>query len=272
MATIPPPQAASRATVPSPRAQLDSLVEHRHRPRQRAADADGQSPGGRLARRQRPGARCAARSTTASNPATCSRTTATPTSTSPAPSSRARLRKEFELLAPPRKKAQRRCAELLALVPMEEMDRSVAFGGISRPFEAACAEQLATLNVRLGFLLERDTLRLGPESVPSRSDPDGAEPGLDRIRTRCRSARAAGAAAAPGRGVRLRAALRGAEPGLDGARAGRAATSMRIRKTDNAARAKAQRATGQAALAEQLRQFFAGGEAAGGRIRRRHSR
>jgi hypothetical protein len=42
----------------------------------------------------------------------------------------------------------------------------------------------------------------------------------------------------------------------------RQADSMRIRKTDNAARAKAQRATSQAALAQQLRQFFSGSETA----------
>ena len=167
------------------------------------------------------------------------------------------LRKQLALLAPPRKTTRAGAAEALALVPLAEMDRSVAFGGISRPFEAACAEQLATLNVRLGCLLERDTLRVGQN--PFR--PDVILMALQQAWTEFEpEAEAHGLLAPQLRPLvlfdfaplyeALNQALMGTDP----------AESMRIRKTDNAARAKAQRATGQAALAQQLRQFFSGSE------------
>jgi hypothetical protein len=168
------------------------------------------------------------------------------------------LRKELALLAPPRKTA-RAGAAALALVPMADMDRSVAFGGISRPFEAACAEQLATLNVRLGCLLERDTLRIGQN--PFR--PDVILMALQQAWTDFEPEAEAHGLLAPQLRplvvfdfVPLYEALNQALMGKD------PAESMRIRKTDNAARAKAQRATGQAALANQLRQFFSGSEGA----------
>ncbi|MDB5916170.1 MAG: hypothetical protein JWR40_404 [Massilia sp.] len=167
------------------------------------------------------------------------------------------LRKEVDLLAPARKPA-RKAAGSLALVPLAEMDRSVAFSGLSRPFEAACAEQLATLNVRLGYLLERDTLRIGQN--PFRPDvilmalhqawtdfePEVEAHGL--LATQLRSPVVFDFAPLY---EALNAALTGKDP----------AESMRIRKTDNAARAKAQRATGQAALAQQLRDLFSAGDA-----------
>jgi hypothetical protein len=46
----------------------------------------------------------------------------------------------------------------LSLVPYEEMENKVLLGGFSRPFEALNADQLAALNIRLAFLLERDAL------------------------------------------------------------------------------------------------------------------
>jgi hypothetical protein len=171
------------------------------------------------------------------------------------------LRKELALLAPPRVTVRRAAPDALALVPLAEMDRSVAFCGISRPFEAACAEQLATLNVRLGFLLERETLRIGQN--PFR--PDVMLMALNQAWTEFEPDPEAHALLAP----LLRpivvfdfAPLYDAlNQRLTGkGRLAGSADSMRIRKTDNAARAKAQRATGQAALAQQLRQFFSGSE------------
>jgi hypothetical protein len=172
------------------------------------------------------------------------------------------LRKEIALLAPPRKKGRAAPAGALALVPLEEMDRSVAFGGVSRPFEAACAEQLATLNVRLGFLLERETLRIGQN--PFR--PEVVLMAVSQAWTEFEPDPEAHALLAP----LLRPAVlfdfaplyEALNQALMGKGANRRDDSMRIRKTDNAARAKAQRATGQAALAQQLRQFFAAEDAA----------
>jgi len=69
------------------------------------------------------------------------------------------LRKEVDTLLPrPRKVTLDEAA--LTLVPFEEMDNRVAFDAVSRPFEMKYAAQIATLNVRLGFLLNRDILRI----------------------------------------------------------------------------------------------------------------
>ncbi len=168
------------------------------------------------------------------------------------------LRKEIALLAPPRKIATAAAAEALALVPLADMDRSVEFGSISRPFEAACAEQLATLNVRLGFLLGRDTLRIGQN--PFR--PDLVLMALYQAWTEFEPDADAHPLLAP---LLRPAVVFDFAPVYEALNqalmdSGGQADSLRIRKTDNAARAKAQRASGQAALAQQLRQFFSGSD------------
>jgi len=70
------------------------------------------------------------------------------------------LHKEIEILAPRAVKSKIPSLDELSLVPFEEMDNRVAFDAISRPFEMQYASQIATLNVRLGFLLDRDILRI----------------------------------------------------------------------------------------------------------------
>ena len=70
------------------------------------------------------------------------------------------LRKEVSNLVPSAVQRADVTALTLELVPFEVMDNKVAFSAISRPFEVANADPLGTLNVRLGFLLGRDTLRL----------------------------------------------------------------------------------------------------------------
>jgi hypothetical protein len=260
MATTPIPQAASRATVASPRAQLGSLAElaTRHVNEQLlpmvnrlvAALLDVSDPAldaPTVYHRVKSGNLLKTNSYAYLHLAGAELERG--------------LRKEVELLAPQRKKAADAKAEALALVPMEVMDRSVAFAGISRPFEAACAEQLATLNVRLGFLLERDTLRIGqnpfrPEAILmalsqawTEFEPDADAHGL--LAPMLRPAVVFDFAP-------LYEALNEALAGKDG-QAG-SADALRIRKTNNAARAKAERATGQAALAQQLRQFLSGAD------------
>lgn len=71
----------------------------------------------------------------------------------------AALRAEVAALAP-RPRATLISEAALTLVPFEEMDNRVAFDALSRPFEMKYATQIATLNVRLGFLLNRDILRI----------------------------------------------------------------------------------------------------------------
>jgi hypothetical protein len=69
------------------------------------------------------------------------------------------LRKEVEALLP-RPRSALISEAALTLVPFEEMDTRVAFDSLSRPFEMKYATQIATLNVRLGFLLNRDLLNI----------------------------------------------------------------------------------------------------------------
>ena len=68
------------------------------------------------------------------------------------------VRSELDALAPAPVKAA--AALPLSLVPLEEMDNRIAFDAISRPFDVSCSDALATLNVRLGHILERDVLRM----------------------------------------------------------------------------------------------------------------
>ena len=70
------------------------------------------------------------------------------------------LRVEITQLAPGQKAPVRKMAESLSLVSMEEMDTKVTLGGLSKAFEVKYADGLATLNVRLAFLLDRDILRI----------------------------------------------------------------------------------------------------------------
>jgi len=70
------------------------------------------------------------------------------------------LRLEIAQLAPGQKAPVRKIAESLSLVSMEEMDTKVTLGSISKAFEVKYSDGLATLNVRLAFLLDRDILRI----------------------------------------------------------------------------------------------------------------
>ncbi|WP_256079366.1 DUF1631 family protein [Massilia sp. YIM B04103] len=70
------------------------------------------------------------------------------------------VRQELAQLAPGKKAAPRAADQPLSLVPYEEMDSKVALGSVSKPFETRYADALATLNVRLAFLLDRDILRV----------------------------------------------------------------------------------------------------------------
>jgi hypothetical protein len=70
------------------------------------------------------------------------------------------LRQEIAELAPGQKAKARAPDAPMSLVPFEEMDSKVTLGGISKPFEVQYSDALATLNVRLAFLLDRDILRI----------------------------------------------------------------------------------------------------------------
>ena len=78
------------------------------------------------------------------------------------------LRREIAQMAPLPAAASQAQTEALALVPYEEMDSRVRYSGISRPFDLLYADALATLNVRLAFLMDREILR--PGQNPFRPD------------------------------------------------------------------------------------------------------
>ncbi|SFU62996.1 DUF1631 family protein [Pseudoduganella namucuonensis] len=70
------------------------------------------------------------------------------------------LRREIAELAPGQKAKPRVAEQGLSLVPFEEMDSKVTLGSLAKPFEVLYSDALATLNVRLAFLLDRDILRV----------------------------------------------------------------------------------------------------------------
>jgi len=70
------------------------------------------------------------------------------------------LRIEITQLAPGQKAPVLKIAESLSLVSMEEMDTKVTLNTFSKAFEVKYSDGLATLNVRLAFLLDREILRI----------------------------------------------------------------------------------------------------------------
>jgi hypothetical protein len=172
----------------------------------------------------------------------------------------AALRAEAAMLAPATPGHANVLESALALVPMSETDSKVAFGVISRPFDIEHAEQLATLNVRLAYLLEREILR-GAQN-PFRPEVFLAE--LDRAWREFEPDASAHDIIQPLLVPGIVFDFGPMYEALNKAikRAGRqpAANDKRqIRKTDDAAANKAARASSQAALAKQLRNFFGDG-------------
>jgi hypothetical protein len=172
----------------------------------------------------------------------------------------AALRAEAAMLVPATAGLADVLHDALALVPMSETDSKVAFGVISRPFDIEQAEQLATLNVRLAYMLEREILR-GAQN-PFRPEVFLAE--LDRAWRAFEPDESAHDLLQPllRPGIvfdfgpmyeALNKAIKrnGRQPAGNDKR--------QIRKTDDAASSKAARASSQAALAQQLRNFFGDG-------------
>jgi hypothetical protein len=176
----------------------------------------------------------------------------------------AALRKEAALLAPAAAATGELSEGALALVPLAEMDNKVAFGVISRPFDIEHAEQLASLNVRLAYMLEREILR-GSQN-PFRPEVFLAE--LDRAWREFEPDASAHDMLLP---LLVPGIVFDFAPLYDALnqaikRNGRQPAGhdkRQIRKTDDAAANRAARASNKAALAQQLRQFFGDGGDAG---------
>jgi hypothetical protein len=71
------------------------------------------------------------------------------------------LRKELASLSPAPKLRVRTPVKAMTLVPYEEMDQQLAFSALAKPFDTLYSDHLATLNVRLAFLFDRDILKSG---------------------------------------------------------------------------------------------------------------
>jgi len=172
------------------------------------------------------------------------------------------LRRELEGLQP-QGAANKPLPASLSLVPLEVMDSKVAFGAITRPFDIAHSEQLATLSVRLGLLLNRGVVR-------SDANPFRPEVFLKALEEAWREFEPEEESHAlilellrPGLVFDFAPLYEALVEGLtrkDGQPG--SIEALRIQKTDDAAAARAARAGGKAALAEQLRRLF--GEEEGG--------
>jgi len=172
------------------------------------------------------------------------------------------LRRELDSLQP-QGGADKALPASLSLVPLEVMDSKVAFGAITRPFDIAHSEQLATLSVRLGLLLNRGVLR--PDANPFR--PEVFLKALEEAWREFEPEEESHALIlellrpelvfdfAPLYEALVEGLTRkDGQPG--------SVEAYRIQKTDDAAAARAARASGKVALAEQLRKLF--GEEEGG--------
>ncbi|MQA36592.1 DUF1631 family protein [Rugamonas aquatica] len=175
------------------------------------------------------------------------------------------LRREIAELSPTVKGAPRLSEQPLSLVPFEEMDNKVALGGVSKPFESLYSDQLQTLNVRLAFLLDRDILRVSQNPFRPEVFLVALQQAWVEFDTEADAAPLLQPLIKPGMFIELGPMLdalnlalqsKGVLPGsVDG---------YQGRKADKPKAAAPSRVRGnQAALAQQLRQFFASSDVAG---------
>jgi len=166
----------------------------------------------------------------------------------------AALTDEVAHLAPSSRAAPVAPSEL-SLVPLEQIDQQMALSGVSRPFDLQYSEQLATLGVRLGLLLERELVRaqhnpFRPEvflsalgQAWSSFEPDPEAHGILTPLLR------------PGLMFDLAPLYEALVEELKKARKGRG-DDTRFSKTDDRASRKAERARRDASLSQQLRDLF----------------
>ncbi|ELX09139.1 hypothetical protein Jab_2c11990 [Janthinobacterium sp. HH01] len=175
------------------------------------------------------------------------------------------LRREIAELSPAVKGAPRASEQPLSLVPFEEMDNKVALGGVSKPFESLYSDQLQTLNVRLAFLLDRDILRVSQNPFRPEVFLVALQQAWVEFDTEAEAASLLQPLIKPGMFIELGPMLdalnlalqsKGVLPGsVDG---------YQGRKTDKSKATAPSRVRGnQAALAQQLRQFFASSDVEG---------
>ena len=175
------------------------------------------------------------------------------------------LRREIAELSPSVKGKPREAEQPLSLVPFEEMDNKVALSGVSKPFESLYSDQLQTLNVRLAFLLDRDILRVSQNPFRPEVFLVALQQAWVEFATEADAAPLLQPLIKPGMFIELGPMLdalnlalqsKGVLPGsVDG---------YKGRKADKPKATAPSRVPGnQAALAQQLRQFFASSDVAG---------
>jgi hypothetical protein len=173
------------------------------------------------------------------------------------------LRREIAELAPAGKRAVRAADQPLSLVPFEEMDSKVALSGVSKPFESLYADALQTLNVRLAFLLERDILRTSQNPFRPAVFLEALQQAWSAFDPAEESAGLLQPWIKPGMFIELGPMLEALSLALQsGGVLPGGVDGYKRRKSDGAAASRAAK-TNQAALAQQLRQFFASSDVAG---------
>lgn len=173
------------------------------------------------------------------------------------------LRRELAELAPVGKERAAASSQSLALVSLEEMDSKVAMGGVAKPFETLYADALQTLNVRLGFLLERDILRTSQN--PFRPDVflTAVQQAWAEFDPEDESAGLLQPLLTPALFIELGPMLEALSLALQSKGVLPGAVDRRQRRKADAAGGETPARANQAALAQQLRQFFASSDVAG---------
>lgn len=176
------------------------------------------------------------------------------------------LRQEIAQLAPGQKAQVRLAAEPLSLVSMEEMDTKVTMGSYSKAFEVKYSDGLATLNVRLAFLLDRDILRINQNPFrPEVFLGSFQQAWIDFIKDE-EAVELMKPFLRPEDFFQFAPMLEELNTALERKGVGPGSVEKhKTRRADShdASQASSRKKNQQAALAEQLRQFFSGGEAPG---------
>ena len=174
------------------------------------------------------------------------------------------LRREIAELAPGVKGKARAAAGPLSLVSLEEMDSKVAMSSVSKPFETLYADALQTLNVRLAFLLDREILRVNQNPFRPEIFLTALQQAWTEFDTDEEAAGLLQPLLKPGMFIEIGPMLAALSLALQtkGVLPGPVEGYQR-RKSDGAASPAARSRTNQAALAQQLRQFFAASDVAG---------
>jgi len=173
------------------------------------------------------------------------------------------LRREIADLAPAAKARARPSMQSLSLVPLEEMDNQLALSEVAKPFELLYADALQTLNVRLAFLLDRDILRVNQNPFRPSVFLEALQETWTEFDPTPEAAELLKPMLKPGMFIELAPMFEALNLLLQ-TKSGMPDRTEKRRRSDDGKRGAAARGrTNQAALAQQLRQFFASSDVPG---------